>query len=397
MKPGLIVAFCGILIAASAISIDTTLPVLPAILADLGGSYAAVQMTITIYMFASGFSQVLWGPLSDGWGRRPVLALGLAAYLVGCLVATLAPTVDMLLVGRFLQGFGGAAAIVIGRTILRDLYTGQTLARHMAMASAVFAAGPIVAPFFGGGFAVLAGWRGVFAVLAALAVLALLVLIKLPETVPQRVASPLAPRLMRERLMRILREPQSRHFLIVGVVAMSTMAFIIASSARLYDENFRLTGLAFTVYFALHGFGIVIGQFANRRLITQIGTVGAMKIGCSVLIVAAMLLLGTALSGYATAASTTAIFILYATSFMIVFSNSAALVLDPHGQIAGFAASIYGFVTQGGSAIIASVLVTLVGGSLVLFSSALLTLCMLCMLLLMIWPADRVGGPSDSR
>jgi DHA1 family bicyclomycin/chloramphenicol resistance-like MFS transporter len=391
VKTGPIVVFCGFLIAASAISNDSTLPVLPQIVTDLDASYASVQMTITIYILTAGFAQVLWGPLSDGWGRRPVLAAGLAIYLLGCLVATIAPNVETLIGGRVLQGFGGAAALVVGRTILRDLFTGETLARHMATASAVFAAGPIVAPFLGGGFAHFVGWRGVYGVLALLAGLALLYLLQLPETVPARVSGALAPTVMWGRLKRIVGNRQSRHFLMVGTLAMSTMILIIASAPRIYDQMFGLTGLAFAAYFALHGFGIVIGQMANRRLIVTVGTVGAMRIGASVLVATAALFLVSSLTDTANAVSITALMVLYGTSFMVVFSNSAALVLDPHGDIAGFAASIYGLVTQGGAGLSATALVWLLGGGFTAFSVALLTLCALCLLLLTLWPVARAG------
>lgn len=392
MKNGAVVVFCGFLIAASAISNDTTLPVLPDIVADLDAPYTAVQMTITIFILTTGLAQILWGPLSDGWGRRPVLAIGLGAYLLGCLVAALAPNVEVLIGSRVLQGVGAAAALVIGRTVLRDLFTGEALARHMATASAVFAAGPIVAPFMGGGFAYFAGWRGVYGVLAFLAVVALLFLLRLPETAPVRVARPLALPMMWARFRRIAGHRQSGYFLVVGTVAMSTMVLIVASAPRLYDEMFGLTGLAFTVYFAIHGVGVVVGQIANRRLIVTAGIVGAMRIGVVVLVVSAALLLVTGLMQIASAASTTTLLTLYATSFMVVFSNAAALVLDPHGDIAGFAASIYGVVAQGVAGLVATLLVSTLGGGFVAFAAALLALCLLCLLLLFAWPAGGAGG-----
>lgn len=393
MPTGVIVAFCGILIAASAISIDSTLPLFPEMVAEFGSGYATVQMTVTVYILTAGLAQLFWGPLSDGYGRRPVLIAGLVVYLVGCLISALAPNVELLLAGRALQGIGGAAAIVIGRTILRDLFSGETLARHMAMATAVFAAGPIVAPFLGAGFAYFAGWRGVYGLLALLAAAAIAMTIRLPETVPGRVERPLAPGPMLARLGRLLRHPQSRYFLILAGLVMATMTFIIASVPRIYDEQFGLVGMAFATYFAVHGFGIIVGQFANRRLIGTIGIVGAMRVGNAVLIVAAALLLVTALAGVASPLVWTLIFVLYATSLLVVMSNSTALVLDPHGDIAGFAASVFGVVSQVGAAVIASLLVWLTGGEPALFAAALLAVCVVCFAMLIIWPAGKAGGP----
>jgi len=385
VKPRTIVAFCGLLTAGSAISIDITLPAIPAMVADLDAPYAAVQMTITLYMFTAGIGQLVWGPASDRFGRRPVLAVGLAIFLLGSVLATLAPTVDLLLAGRAIQGAGGAAAIVLGRTILRDLFTGTELARNLALAAAVFAAGPILAPFVGALIASLFGWRAVFASLALVGAAALLMLLRLPETIPARDPSALAPSTYGQRLRRFWSAPQSRWFQLVATLAMSAMLLIVTAAPRIYDEAFGLTGLAFAAFFAVQGFGIVIGQTANRRLISSLGIVPAIVVAGCVLVTAAALILATGLTGIANAWIMTGLLLLYATSYLVVSSNSTALVLDPHGRMAGFAASIFGVGMQIGAALIVSAIVPLTGSSITGFALALLSICTVCLLLAVLW------------
>jgi len=389
MNSRAIVTFCGLLTAASAISIDITLPVMSDMVTDLGSPYPAVQMTITIYMFMAGVAQLVWGPASDRFGRRPVLAAGLGIFLVGAVISTLAPTVGWMLAGRAIQGAGGAAAIVLGRTILRDLFSGSELARTLAFASAVFAAGPIVAPFAGGIIASLLGWRAVLGFLVVVALAALIVVWRLPETISARDPSALTLETYGRRMARFWSEPQSRWFQAVATLGMASMLLIIASAPRIYDEAFGMTGMAFATFFALHGFGIIIGQMVNRRLIVSMGVVPAMVIAGSVMVTASALILATGLLGIANAWTTTGLLILFATSYLVIASNSTAMVLDPHGQMAGFAASVFGVVMQIGAALIVTAIVPFAGGSVTGFGLALLVVCICCLAMAAAWRPRR--------
>jgi MFS transporter, DHA1 family, multidrug resistance protein len=114
----------------SSFAIDITLPAFPEMVDRLDAPYATVQWTVTVYMFAAGLAQLVWGPASDRFGRRPVLAAGLSIFLLGSVLTSIAPSIEWLLAGRRSRGFGAAAAIVLARAILRDLYSGQELARN---------------------------------------------------------------------------------------------------------------------------------------------------------------------------------------------------------------------------------------------------------------------------
>lgn len=385
MKGRAIVLYCGLLMSISAFSVDITLPSFPAMARDLAAPFEQVQWTITVYMVGAGLGQLLWGPLSDRYGRRPALAAGLGLFLLGCIVAALSPSAPLLLASRLLQGFGAAAAIVASRAVIRDLHSGEELARNLALATAIFAVGPILAPLLGAGMAALAGWRFIFLALAIFAGGLLLALPRLPETLATRSVDAMRPRVFAERTARLFRHPQSRFFLLLSALIMSSMLLILAVAPRIYEVSFGITGVVFAFYFSVHGIGIVIGQAMNRRMIVKLGVVGAMIAANAVLVLSATLTLVFAMADMMSAPLMTALIVLFATSYLIVFSNAAAMVLDPHGDIAGFAAAFYGFTSQIGSAIIVTVLVLFAGDSVPAFAAALLVICLACLFGLLRW------------
>lgn len=358
-----------------AFSIDITLPSFPDIGSDLATNNTLVQWTITAFLLTAGAGQLVWGGVSDRFGRKAALAAGLSIYLIGCVLAAMAPGIELLLAARCLQGFGAAAAMVCSRAIIRDLFSGDELARNLALATAIFAAGPIFAPLAGGLIAELSGWRTIFTLLSVYCAVLLLVLLRLPETHKNKSADATRIATIMRRSRRLITHPQSRHFLIFAAVTNSAIILILASLPVIYDVHFGITGLLFSVFFAVHGLGIIVGQVANRRLISSHGPVRAMIAAGWVLVLSAGLILIGGLTGLLDAYSMSALFVLFATSYLIVYSNSTAMVLDPHGDMAGFAASFFGFASQIGASIIASILVVFIGDSIVAFAVFLLAVC----------------------
>ncbi|QDY99368.2 multidrug effflux MFS transporter [Nitratireductor mangrovi] len=391
MNQRAIVVYCGLLMSISAFTVDITLPSFPAMAADLDAPFEQVQWTITLYMVGAGLGQLLWGSLSDRFGRRLVLGAGLGLFLVGCLSAAFSPSILALLASRLLQGAGAAAAIVCSRAILRDLHAGEELARSLALATAIFAVGPIFAPLIGAGMAAVAGWRFIFLALAIFAAGLLLALLRLPETLSSRSMDAVRPKVFAARTLRLFRHPQSRHFLLLSAVIMSSMLLILAVAPRIYEHAFGLTGTGFALFFALHGMGIVIGQTINRRLIRRVGVVDAMIAGNAVLIISAGLMVTFALAGWMNAYLMTALLVLFATSYLIVYSNAAAMVLDPHGDIAGFTAAFYGFTSQIGASVAVSLLVIGIAASTVAFAAVLIAICGTCLAGLLLWRGRSVG------
>ncbi len=376
MQPRTIVIYCGLLMSAAAFGTDVTLPAFPQMEADLSTSKTLVQWTIPAFLIAAGMGQVVWGGMSDRLGRKPALAGGLAMFLVGCLIAAFAESIELLLAARALQGFGGAAAIVSSRAIVRDLYTGEELARGLALATAIFAAGPIVAPLAGGIITEFWDWRVVFGVLAAYGAVMIMILVRMPETLSVKAPDATKLSTMKRRAKRMFDNPQSRYFLIMSAITSSAIYLIITSLPVIYDVQFQIDGFAFSVFFAVHGLGIIVGQIGNRRLIRKYGIIKAMILAGGVLLLTSLAVLAGALSDLMNAYSLSALMILFATSYLIVYSNGAALVLDPHGDIAGYAASVFGVVSQIGGSLIAAALVVFTGASIAGFGISLLGICL---------------------
>ena len=389
MKDRWIVAYCGVLMSISSFSVDITLPSFPAMVHDLDAPFELVQWTITAYMIGAGFGQLLWGSMSDRFGRRPALASGLALFLLGCLGAAFASSIELMLACRVLQGLGAASAIVSSRAIIRDRFSGEALARNLALATAIFAVGPIFAPLLGAGVAALAGWRFIFLGLSVFAASLLIVLVRLPETLPARAPDAMRLAVFVQRSRRLLAHPQSCYFVFLSAVVMASMLLILASTPRIYEHAFGLSGTTFALYFAFHGLGIVLGQAANRRLIRGVGIVNAMILANLVLVASVSLMLAAIAAGVMSAILMTALITLFATSYLIVYSNAAAMVLDPHGDIAGFTAAFYGFVSQIGSALLVSLLVVLTGESVTGFAAALLAICLVSLGALLFWRERR--------
>ncbi len=390
-----LVFYCGLLMSLGAFSVDITLPSIPAMVAGLDAPYALVQWTVTVYILVSGIGQLFWGAASDRFGRKATIATGLGLYLAGSLIALAAPGIAVLLAGRALQGLGAASAMVASRAMIRDVYSGEELARNLALASMFFALGPIVAPLVGSVVAEFTGWRAIFALLSGWSVILLVLLVRIPETIVERSPDALSLAVFAERTGRLVRHPQSRRFLVVSAVIMSAMLLILSAAPRIYEANFGITGVTFALFFAVHGTGIVIGQWANRRMIRRFGIVAAAAMGNAVLIAAMLGILAVWAAGLMNPFVLSGLLVLFATSYLIVYSNAGALVLDPHGAIAGHATAIFGFSSQLGGALIVSAMVVFVGGDIGAWAGSILAICLINLALVATWTRIR-PAPEES-
>jgi DHA1 family bicyclomycin/chloramphenicol resistance-like MFS transporter len=368
-----LIAFCGLLLSVSAFSCDVTLPAFWAMQQDLGAPMAWVQAIVPVFLIFQAVGQLVFGPVSDRFGRRPVILAGLALYLVGVAIAGLAHSIGAVHAGRAAQGLGSACGIAVGRAALRDVSHGPQLAQSMALAMAIFALGPISAPLVGYGLVAVSGWRGVFLGMGAFAALLLVWgALRFKETNPAPDAAALRPQRLRQSLRRIASHPQSRHFLVVAAATQYGIISFVASAPLFFRSAFGIEGLEFALLFAATGLGIVLGQLANNRLIASLGVLATTRMAAFVLlaVTAAVtaLSLAEALPGWAFAA----LMFMFNTSFLAVMANSASLVIDPHREVAGFASSAYGFFTQITASVAAVLTVPLFAGLLLPWSLTML-------------------------
>ena len=368
-----IIIYCGLLLTLTASSIDILLPAFSLIAADLNAPYEKVQLVIPVFLGAVGLGQLFGGSLSDRFGRRAVIKYGLSLFIIGVLICLFASNIETILVGRFLQGLGAAIGPVIGRAIIRDLFSGKELARNMALAVAVFALGPIVAPLVGAVLLQFFDWHSLFIVMLIFASLLLAYcLIALPETIPQKNKTATKPSIFFTNIVAVFRNPQSRFFVLLSAVMHSIILIILINVPVIYEKNFGITGALFAVLFAIHGFGIIIGQIFNRKFIEQFGVARTTFYSSIGLLVVSVMIVLVSLLDWMNAYVLTGLLVAHASFYLVLYSNAAAMTLEPHGKIAGFTSSFYGFFSQLVASLIGVILLPFIKGDLVIWSSLLL-------------------------
>ena len=393
MKEKYVIYYCGFLIGFSAFSIDIMLPSFEDMRTDLGTSMELAQMNITIYIFAFGLGQLFFGPLSDKVGRKPALYIGIILYIIGAISALVAPTIEFVLAGRVLQGFGGASCQSVGRAIIRDCYSGMQLARNMSIAMAIFAFGPIVAPFLGFGLTKIGGWQLVFTGMLTFGVIILAVTPKIPETLKKANPNALKPSHIGQASIRVLSNRQSLYFLIVSAVLMSSMLSFVTNAARLY-EALDIRGLAFAAGFAFIGSGIIAGQFINQNMLTRFGQTRSMAVSTNWMMTCMGLMVLFILLGWLNFWWFTVFMFVFGTFFLICYANSLSLVIDPHGDIAGFTSSFYGFFVQVFSSTLVSLLTLAFQGLPLYWSLYMCFVTAIVLLLIRHWHITKHADPA---
>lgn len=339
-----LILMLGTISALVPLSIDMYLPVFPVIARELAAPVASVQLTLSAFFVGIAAGQVFYGPLSDHYGRRRPLLLGIALYTCASAGCALAPDLPTLIALRTLQALGACSGMVIALAIVRDLYDAHDGARVMSRLWLVFGAAPIIAPSLGAWVVKLAGWRLIFWILAAVGLLCLLaVLLLLPESRRQ----PAGPRPM--ALRPVLRDYATlltqRQFLgLAAAVAMAHAAILayVTAGPFVLIEVYGVTPAQFALLFALNASALVISAQWNAQLLRRHGP--------SALLARANLLpplLGIALIALTASraggvATIMVVLFLYLSATAIIRPNATACALAAHGERAGTAISIIG-------------------------------------------------------
>jgi DHA1 family bicyclomycin/chloramphenicol resistance-like MFS transporter len=333
----------GLMALIGPFSIDMYLPALPAIAENLGTTTSATQMTLMAYFAAFSVSQIVYGPVSDRYGRRLPLLIGLGIFAVGSIGCMFAPSIGTLIAFRFIQGLGGAAVMVIPRAIIRDLHTGTEATRLMALVMLVISISPMLAPLAGSALIVPFGWRAVFAaVLVTAAAATLLVLFVLPETRPVALRTPISAPALASSFGRLLKDPVFMGLTFIGGFGMASFFVYLATASFLYIEQYGLTPTQFSFAFAFNAVGFfIMSQFA-ARLGERYGLVPMVQAATAGFAASAfVLVLGNlaGLDGFWFLA--VMLFIAYAFLGLVV-PTVMVLALEENGPVAGLASSLGG-------------------------------------------------------
>lgn len=324
-------------------AIDMFLPAMPAIAEDLGAPETAVQGTITFYFLAFGLAQLVYGPWADMAGRKAPIYTGLAVFALGSVWAVLAPGIEALIAARVVQGLGGAAMMVVPRAIIRDLYTGHEATRLMSLIMLVISVSPMLAPLVGSGVIALAGWRGVFAVLGAVAVACLaLAAFAQPETLPPERRVPVNLAALGRGARTLTRAPVFLGLTFIGAFGMASFFTFISFAPFVYQQDFGLTPTGFSLYFAVNAIGFFGASQVAAPLGMRFTAARVMLVGVIGFATFTALLLGLELGGVASLPVITACLFAANACLGLVIPTSMVMALEEHGDIAGLASSLGG-------------------------------------------------------
>ncbi len=361
--------------ALSGFSTDVMLPAFGAMVVDLNTSHESVQATLALFALPFGIAQIFYGPASDKYGRGPIINLGLTIFIIGTALATMGNTIDTVLAGRALQGFGAGVAPVLARAILRDTHSGTALARAMALSMGIFAFGPIVAPLIGYFATEFFGWRSTFGSMGLMAIaLVAFNYFKLRETNANLNPEALQYRQLASAIITVIKHPQSRYFLIFACLAYCALFTYIVSAPRIFAVQFGMTGLDFAALFAFSGLGIILGQTVNRTLLPRLGILAMLRFASINLLIASMGIALLSLFSDLKAWQFVALMFWFNTSFLAIISNTATLCLDPHPKLAGLASAFYGCITNTFGAAFLLLSVSFVGQSVVHWAAVMVAL-----------------------
>lgn len=343
------VEFVGLvagLMALNALAIDVMLPALPHIGAALDvATENDQQLVIIAYMVGFGLAQIVYGPLSDRFGRKPVLVAGLAVFCIASVGSVFATSFDMLLLSRLVQGIGVAAPRVVALSLVRDCFTGREMGRVISLAMMVFMAVPIIAPTVGQAILLVAPWRWIFAMLLIGGVAMLVwMLLRLGETLPADRRTPLHLRaiLANYRAAATTRETLG-YMLATGLLFGALLGFI-TTAPQVLTQVYGL-GAEFTLVFAVIAVAMAVASFLNAALVRRFGlrrlSHGAL-VGFAVF---GGLHAGLALADAHSLVSFTVLQAVLLFLFGFAAPNFSAMALEPQGHIAGTASSLLGFGT----------------------------------------------------
>jgi len=347
----------AMLTALGPLSMDMYLPSLPDIAHVLGAPVARTQLTISSYLIGFAVGQMIYGPLSDRYGRRPVLLAAVALYLASTLACAAAQSVDLLIAARLLQGISGSGAIVLARAIVRDVYSGVQAARELSLMGSISATAPIVAPMIGGVLQAGFGWRANFICMSVGGLIALLVAARLlPETLrPNNRAGSLSFFSMARGYGTVARHGGFLVYLVIITTTYAGLFAWVSGASVVLQGVYGLSAVTFGFTFALGAAGYMLGAMIATRLVVRLGLDRTIGVGV-VVIAAGGLSLALAVATGVPSLWLVAAMALYLAGVGLAMPQAMAGALTPFPDRAGTAASLMGLVQQAVAAIIAAVI-----------------------------------------
>ena len=357
-------ALLALLTAVGPMSVDLYLPSLPDLGRVFGASVPQVQLTLSGYLLCFAIGQIVFGPISDHVGRKPVLLAALSLYVAVCLSCMFATSIEMLIALRCLQALGVAGAPVLARAIVRDLYHGVRAGRELARMGSITALAPVVAPSLGGILQSTFGWRASFLGMAALGLCAIVLVVRLlPETMKQPPKHPMSLLSIIRGYGIFLRHRTFRIYLAIVSASYGGLFAWISGSSFVLQDLYGLSPLLFGLVFAAATLGYGLGTLLAARLVVRIGIDRTIVCGGVALAVGGLAMAAATALGATSPAALAVPMALYLCGLGLAMPQSMAGALMPFPERAGAASSLLGFLQQATASAIGIVVGQMLGSS----------------------------------
>jgi DHA1 family bicyclomycin/chloramphenicol resistance-like MFS transporter len=335
------------------LSTDLYLPTLPAIASHFDASVATVQWTLSVFIAVFGAWQLVAGPLTDRYGRYPLITLGAAVYAAASLLCMAAPSMAVLVTGRALQALGACTCLVGARGVVRDLYTPSEGARMLASAATIMSFAPLLGPIVGAQLAGAFSWRAAFAALALFSLtLALYAGVMLKETNTRRNPQALAPGPMVRTYHQVLRSPAFRAYTLAAAATYGGLFAFISGSSFVLMKVLGISAVAFGASFATMVAGYLIGTLVCSRLVAHRGLQRTVCAGAALQAVAGVAMAALAAAGVHVPASIVAPMFFYGIAHGMIQPPAQAGAMAPFPHSAGAATALMGFVMMVAAALV---------------------------------------------
>ncbi len=369
----------GLLSAIGPFAIDMYLPALPSIGQSLHANAATVQLSLTVFFIAVGGGQLLYGPLSDMYGRKLPLYVGLVLFCFGSVACALAPNAELFLFGRFVQGLGACGGMVIPRAVVRDLHSGVEATRLMSLLMLVFSISPLLAPLTGSFVIQVAGWRGVFWMVLGAAVIGFGILTTLKESRPKSARANSSLLSAFHSYRQLLAD---RHFMgtvLIGTCGMASFFLYLSNSPYVMIEHYHLSPRGFSLLFSVNAASFFVAAQFNSTLATRLGLKTLVRRASTGFAVFMLLLLGLFASGFDHLLVMVILLCCAYACLGMTVPTSSILALEDHGAIAGTASSLIGTLQFGLGSVVMAFSGTFANGAPLPMIAGITLCAVLCM------------------
>lgn len=351
-----IVFILGLLAMLMPLSIDMYLPALPVISAQFGVPAGSAQMTLSTYILGFAIGQLLYGPMADSLGRKPVILGGTLVFAGAAVACALAQSIDQLIIMRFFHGLAAAAASVVINALMRDVYPKEEFSRMMSFVMLVTTIAPLVAPMVGGGVLVWFSWHAIFWILAVAALLAsAMIFFFIDETLPVERRQKFHIRTTMGNFASLFRHKRVLSYMLASGFSFAGMFSFLSAGPFVYIELNHVSPQHFGYYFALNIVFLFVMTIINSRFVRRVGAINMFRAGLWIQFVMAIWMVVSAFLGIGFWALVVGV-AAFVGCVSMISSNAMAVILDEFPHMAGTASSLAGTFRFGIGAVVGALL-----------------------------------------